>query len=70
MIPRVTSWNDLGLLSEDVDPDSSAIKSSSFGLVQDDNYYYGKLSVPKAEISLKQLTAALNPIPDEEIFPP
>lgn len=70
MIPSITNWDDLAFTSEDVDPDSNAFQHTSFGLVDDnDTFFYGQLDAPKAEISLEHLTAALEPIPDNTIYP-
>lgn len=31
--------------------------------------YFGQLNIPKVEISFQQLSSALSPIPDYDIFP-
>jgi hypothetical protein len=71
MTLRITNWEDLTFISEEVDPDSNEFQYTSFGLIDDtDTFHYGQLNNPKTSISLENLTAALNPIPDNTILPP
>jgi serine/threonine protein kinase len=70
MTVRLNSWDDLAFTSEEVDPDSKKFQYTSFGLIDDnDTFYYGQLGLPKTEISLEQVRGALQPVPDNAIFP-
>jgi serine/threonine protein kinase len=70
MTPRIASWDELAFFQEEVDSDSNAFRYTSFGLLDDnETLYYGQLPVRMTEISLDQLMAALNPVPDDTIFP-
>ena len=56
--------------AETVDPETSTFQHTTFGLVdEDDVAYFGKLYTPKSNIDFPQLTSALVPIPDEDIYP-
>jgi hypothetical protein len=66
----LNSWDDLAFTSEEIDPDSKKFQYTSFGLIDDnDTFYYGQLGLPKTEISLEQVRAALQPVSDNAIFP-
>ncbi|KAJ5326584.1 uncharacterized protein MYU51_014597 [Penicillium brevicompactum] len=67
MTPQITEWDDLDFVQEDNDS-ISEIARTSFGLVDNETFYYGHLGVPRAEISLEQINAALMPIPST-IYP-
>lgn len=69
MAPHITSWKDLGHVSEDIDPETGEFLCTSFAVAADDIVYTGQLNTRKTDITLQQITAALNPIPDEVIFP-
>lgn len=69
MAPRVTSWEGLLWVSEEVDDDTGDFKYTMFATVEDDMIYYGQLNKPKAEISFQRATDILARIPDAEIFP-
>ncbi|KAH6700696.1 kinase-like domain-containing protein [Leptodontidium sp. MPI-SDFR-AT-0119] len=69
MVPQVTNWEELALLSEEFDTETSEFRYTMFAVVDDDAVYFGQLNIPKLEISFQQLTSALSPIPDEDIFP-
>jgi len=67
--PQITSWKELALLHEELDPETGEFQHTIFAIVDDDTVYLGQLNIPKLELSFQQLTAALNPIPDQDIFP-
>lgn len=70
MTPQITAWEDLIFNAETVDPETGAYQHTTFGVVdEDDTAYFGKLYTPKSSIAFSQLTSALVPIPDEDIFP-
>lgn len=51
-------------------PKVAPFQHTTFGLVdEDDVAYFGKLYTPKSNIDFPQLTSALVPIPDEDIYP-
>ena len=66
---EVTDRAELNFLSEEFDPESGEFQYTEFAVIHDDVAYFGQLNIPKLEISFQQLSSALNPIPDEEIFP-
>lgn len=71
MISRITNWDDLEFISEEVVPDTNELQYTSFGLIDDnDTFHHGQLSAPKTEISLENIMAALSPVLDDAIFPP
>lgn len=70
MAPQVTSWEELALLDEEHDPETGEFRYTTFAVVDDDIIYIGQLKIPKLELSFQQLTEALDPIPDKDIFPP
>ncbi|KAJ5397363.1 hypothetical protein N7509_005476 [Penicillium cosmopolitanum] len=60
MISRITNWDDLEFISEEVVPDTNELQYTSFGLIDDnDTFHHGQLSAPKTEISLENIMAAL-----------
>lgn len=69
MAPQVRSWQEMALVSEEFDESTGEFLYTSFAIVDDDTVYFGRLNTPKHDISFQQLTSALSPIPDEEIFP-
>ncbi|KAI1422313.1 kinase-like domain-containing protein [Xylaria sp. FL1777] len=69
MAPRITSWEELLWVSEEVDEDTGDFQYTMFATVEDDTIYYGQLNKPKANISFEEATNSLAQIPDEEIFP-
>lgn len=70
MTPQITGWDELAFAQEEVDSDSNAFRYTYFGLLnENETLYYGQLPVRKTEISLDQLMHALNPVPDDTIFP-
>ncbi|KAK1773081.1 kinase-like domain-containing protein [Copromyces sp. CBS 386.78] len=70
MAPQVKSWRDLSFLSECVSPDSNDTVYTTFALVDDeDRVFFGQLPFKKTEITFEQITAALEPVPDEHIYP-
>ncbi|KAH7268714.1 kinase-like domain-containing protein [Fusarium solani] len=69
MAPRVTSWEELLWVSEEIDEDTGDFQYTMFATVEDDMIYYGQLNKPKADILFQHATDSLARIPDEEIFP-
>ncbi|KZZ99740.1 Protein kinase-like domain protein [Moelleriella libera RCEF 2490] len=69
MAPRITNWEDLLWVSEEVNEDAGEFQYTMFATVEDDAIWYGQLNKPKADISLQHATNSLSRIPDEEIFP-
>ncbi|KAK7424769.1 hypothetical protein QQX98_000352 [Neonectria punicea] len=69
MGPQVTSWAGVTCVSEVSDPVTELFQHTSFGVVDDDAFYYGQLNVRKADISFPDLTDALDLVPDENVFP-
>lgn len=70
MTPRITNWEELAFVQEEVDSDSNAFRYTSFGLLDENEIlYYGQLPIRKTEMSLDQLMHALKPVPDDTIFP-
>lgn len=69
MPPQIKAWEDLAFFQEDVD-EASDIPYTTFAVVDEhDSAYFGKLDHPISDITLNQLTSALTPIPDDDIFP-
>jgi serine/threonine protein kinase len=69
MAPQITRFSDLTHVAE-VFGDNEEFLYTEFHLVtEDDVVYYGKLEIDKLKISLEQFTAALQRVPDEELFP-
>ncbi|KAK3401577.1 kinase-like domain-containing protein [Sordaria brevicollis] len=69
MAPQVKSWRDLSFLSECISPEINAVYTT-FALVDDeDRVFFGQLPFKKTEITFEQITAALEPVPDEHIYP-
>lgn len=70
MTPLITDYYDSTFASEEVDPETNALQHTSLGLIDNnDTLYYGQLDAPKTEISFDQIMAALQPVPDDAIFP-
>ena len=70
MAPQVAAWEDLTFFHEEVDEVTGEFQNITFAVVdEDDTAYFGKSNHPKSNINLKQLTSALTPIPDDDIFP-
>ncbi|KAI0974131.1 kinase-like domain-containing protein [Xylaria arbuscula] len=70
MAPQVTKWSDFVHVSEEFDSETRELKYKMFAVIDSyDTIYYGELPMRKADISFDQVTAALKPIPDREIFP-
>lgn len=69
MAPKVTCWEQLLWVSEEVDEDTGDFQYTMLAAVEDDMLYYGELDKPKVDSSLQDVTESLAPIPDEEIFP-
>lgn len=70
MAPQVTAWEDLTLVDEEVDDETGEVRHTTFAVVdEDDTAYFGKSNHPKGNITFEQLTSALAPIPDDDIFP-
>ncbi|KAF5023004.1 hypothetical protein F66182_4962 [Fusarium sp. NRRL 66182] len=69
MRPQVTNWAGVACVSEVSDHDTGLFQHTSFGVIHDDAFYYGQLNVRKVDVSLLDLTSALNLVPDENVFP-
>lgn len=70
MAPQVTAWEDLAFFHEEVDKVTGEFQYTAFAVFdEDDIAYFGKSNHPKGNINLKQLTSALAPIPDDDVFP-
>lgn len=70
MAPQVKSWQDLSLLSECISPGFNDIVYTTFALVdEDDHVFFGQLPFKRKEITFDQITAALEPVPDNHIYP-
>ncbi|KAG8169406.1 hypothetical protein KVR01_000151 [Diaporthe batatas] len=70
MAAKVTAWEDLVFFHEEVDDETGEFKHSTFALVDDDDVaYFGESNHPRHSITFDQLTSALVPIPDNDVFP-
>lgn len=70
MVPQVTTWEDLAFLHEEFDEETGKFQHTTFAAVdKDDIVYFGKLSQLKQDITFEQITFALNPVPDSDLFP-
>ncbi|KAJ5508421.1 hypothetical protein N7527_010564 [Penicillium freii] len=68
MAPEITSWNDLTKVWEQCNDETGEIQTSFALFDSNENFYYGMLESPKAEITFAQVTNTLESVPDEEIF--
>ncbi|KAF4498621.1 serine threonine kinase [Fusarium agapanthi] len=69
MGPQVTSWASVACVSEVSDPETGLFQHTSFGVFDDDAFYYGQLNFRKVHVSFLDLTSALNLVPDGNVFP-
>ncbi|KAH7401400.1 kinase-like domain-containing protein [Pyrenochaeta sp. MPI-SDFR-AT-0127] len=70
MAPQVTTWEDLTFFHEEFDDGTGEFRYSTFAVVgEDDTVYFGKSNHLKHDIAFEQLTSALAPIPDDDLFP-
>ncbi|KAF2245859.1 kinase-like protein [Trematosphaeria pertusa] len=70
MAPQVTTWEDLTFLHEEFDEETGEFRHTTFAVVdEDDTAFFGKSNHPKHDITFEQLTSALAPIPDDDLFP-
>ena len=70
MAPQVAACEDLTFFHEEFDEVTGEFQNTTFAVVdEDDTAYFGKSNHPKSNINLNQLTSALTPIPDDDIFP-
>ncbi|KAK2595515.1 hypothetical protein QQS21_006790 [Conoideocrella luteorostrata] len=70
MALRITSWEDLAFCDEELDGDTGEFQHTSFAAFDaDDNAYFGTLKKAKSSITFSQISSALAPIPDNELFP-
>lgn len=68
--PEVTCVQDLDAVIEDMDPTTRSVRYTTFYVFGDeDALFFGKVSKPKAEITVKDYTDALEPVPDDIVFP-
>lgn len=69
MAPRVAAWEDLNFFHQEVD-DETGVCCTTYAVVdEDDMAYFGKSNHPADNISFEQLTSALAPIADDDIYP-
>ncbi|KAK3293064.1 uncharacterized protein B0H64DRAFT_465012 [Chaetomium fimeti] len=70
MAPIITQWSDFDSVYEAFDANTHEFLYTTFSFIDDDDvFYFGQLSAPKLKITLEQYTAALERIPDQDIFP-
>ena len=70
MTPIITQWSDFDGVYEAFEINTHKFLYTTFSVIDgDDVFYFGQLSAPKLKISLEQYTAALERIPDEDLFP-
>jgi serine/threonine protein kinase len=70
MAPVVRRWSDLLNLSEAFDKDHKDFLYTTFAVIdEDDSAYFGRLDIPKLQMTFEQCTSALVRIPDEDLFP-
>ncbi|KAK4224847.1 hypothetical protein QBC38DRAFT_532082 [Podospora fimiseda] len=68
--PRITSWSNLAFVSEEVDSETDKFTYTMCAAVDSvDTVYCCELPLRKADISFDKLTTALQPLPDNEIYP-
>ncbi|KAL2375496.1 serine/threonine protein kinase [Blastomyces gilchristii SLH14081] len=69
MPPQITAWEDLTFFHEEVD-ETGEFRHTTFAVLdEDDTAYFGKLNLPKHNITFLQLTSALAPISGNDLFP-
>ena len=69
MVPQIASWDDLSFVSEECDHKSGQFLYTSLMVIDEtDTFYYGRLKIPKAEVTFDIVTHALKPVSDNEIF--
>jgi serine/threonine protein kinase len=70
MAPRITKFNDLTYVSEVFGESVEDFLYTEFTVVdEDDVVYYGQLKKAKLTISLEEYEAALQRVPDEDLYP-
>jgi serine/threonine protein kinase len=70
MAPIITQWSDLDSVYEASDANTGKFLYTTFSVIDDnDAFYFGQLIVRKLKITLEEFTAALELIPDEDLFP-
>ena len=69
MAPQIPALEDLSLLYQKCDEEFGEYETWFTFFDKDDTAYFGKSDLPKRDLGLDQLAAALKPIPDEHIFP-
>lgn len=70
MALQITTIKDLAFFDEEHDDETGDFRHTSFAAFDTgDNAYFGTLNEPKSKITFAQLTSALSPIPDNELFP-
>lgn len=69
MAPLITVWEGLAFFDETVDK-ASGVPCTDFEVFdEDDTAYFGKLGLPKRDITFRQVTSALAPVSDDVLFP-
>ncbi|KAE8146850.1 kinase-like domain-containing protein [Aspergillus avenaceus] len=70
MIPQISNWDNLTFVSEERDPETGKYEHTSFILIDEtDTFYYGRLTIPKAQATFNLVTHALKSVSDSEVFP-
>ena len=69
MSPVVKCWSDLHTVYESSGKDHSDIYTTFTTIDDDDVVYAGRLDIPRQDISLEQVTAALTLVPDDHVYP-
>lgn len=70
MAPDVGRWSDLHTLCEAFDKEHKNLLYTTFAVIdEDDVVYFGRLDMPKLQMTFEQCTAALVRVPDEDLFP-
>ena len=68
--PQILTWEDLTFYHEVVDDKTGDFQHTTFAMVdEDDTAYFGKSSQPRRNLTFTELTSALVPISDDEVFP-
>jgi hypothetical protein len=70
MTPVVTRWSDFHTLCEAFDKNHRDFLYTTFAVIdEDDAVWFGRLDIPKLQMTFEQCTSALVRIPDEDLFP-
>ncbi|CAL5869281.1 uncharacterized protein PFLUO_LOCUS3509 [Penicillium psychrofluorescens] len=69
MAPQIKSFVDLDFILETFNPETEEFLHTSFAVFNDEALFYGQLNIPKANLSLAQISNALAHVPDDKFFP-